>query len=95
MLKLFVRFLTAMIVVAGIYLVFVNSSYTSLQKLQNKKKVVVKFQNFPEIILPLRGEIHGYQYELLKSYLNSINKNSFIEKNNNYDYGIFRKMMEH
>jgi membrane-bound lytic murein transglycosylase MltF len=93
MLKLFVRFLTAMIVVAGIYLVFVNSSYTSLQKLQNKKKVIVKFQNFPEIILPLRGEIHGYQYELLKSYLNSINKNSFIEKNNNYDIEIFYSSM--
>lgn len=89
MFKLFVRFLTAMIVVAGIYLVFVNSSYTSLQKLQNKETVIVRFQNLPEIILPIKGEIRGYQYELIKNYLNSINKNNFIEKNNNYDVEIF------
>jgi hypothetical protein len=44
-----------MIVVAGVYLIFVNSSFTSLQKLQNKKAVIVSFQNFPEIILQLRG----------------------------------------
>ena len=93
MFKLFARFITAMIVVAFVYLVFVNSSYTSLQKLQNKEIVVISFQNFPEIILPIRGEIHGYQYELIKSYLNSINKNSFIEKNNNYDIEIFYSSM--
>jgi len=89
MFKLFVRFLTAMIVVASIYLLFVNSSYTSLQKLQSKDVVVVKFQNFPEIIFPVREEIHGYQYELIKDYLTNINKNSFIEKDNNYDVEIF------
>ena len=89
MFKLFVRFLTAMIVVASIYLIFVNSSYTSLENLKNKKVVAVSFQNFPEIILPIRGEILGYQYELLKDYLNTINKNNFIENNNNFDIEIF------
>jgi len=89
MFKLFVRFFTAMIVVASIYLLFINSSYTSLQKLQSKEVVVVKFQNFPEIILPIREEIHGYQYELIKDYLTTINKNSFIEEDNNYDVEIF------
>ena len=89
MFKLFVRFLTAMIVVAGVYLIFVNSSFTSLQKLQNKESIVVNFQSFPEIILPIRGEVFGYQYELLKYYLTTINKNSFIEKDNNYDVKIF------
>ena len=89
MFKLFMRFLTAMIVVASIYLLFVNSSYTSLQKLQSKEVVIVKLQNFPEIILPTREEIHGYQYELIKDYLTTINKNGFIEKDNNYDVAIF------
>ena len=89
MFKLFVRFFTAMIVIASIYLLFINSSYTSLQKLQSKEVVLVKFQNFPEIILPIREEIHGYQYELIKDYLTTINKNSFIEEDNNYDVEIF------
>jgi membrane-bound lytic murein transglycosylase MltF len=89
MFKLFASFLTAMIVVACIYLIFVNSSYTSLQKLQNKETIVVSFQNFPEIILPTRGEVLGYQYELIKDYLSTINNNNFIDSDNNYDIEIF------
>ena len=89
MLKLFARFLTAMTVVACIYLIFINSSYTSLQKLQNKQTIVVSFQNFPEIILPTRGEVLGYQYELIKDYLTTINNNNFIDSDNNYDIEIF------
>ena len=89
MLKLFARFLTAMIVVACIYLIFVNSSYTSLQKLQNKETIVVSFQSFPEIILPTRGEVLGYQYELIKDYITTINNNNFIDSDNNYDIEIF------
>ena len=59
------------------------------QKLQNKETIVVSFQNFPEIILPTRGEVLGYQYELIKDYLTTINNNNFIDSDNNYDIEIF------
>ena len=89
MLKLFVRFLTAMIFISGIYLVYVNSSFTSLQQIQSKETIFVNFQNFPEIILPLKEETRGYQYELVRFYLNSLNKKNIIQKKNNSDIKIF------
>lgn len=89
MLKLFVRFLTIMIIISGIYLIYINSSYTSLQKLKSKNVLAVNFQNIPEIILPMKEEIRGYQYELLRSYLKSLNKYNFIQKKKNSDIEIF------
>ena len=89
MLKIFVRFLTSMILIASLYLFYVNSSFTSLQQLNKKEIVSVKLQNLPEIILPLKEDLIGYQYELLKSFLGSIGKNKIKLGFINNDIEIF------
>ena len=74
MLKIFVRFFTAMVLFAAVYLLYINSKYTSLQQFIEKEPISVELQNIPEIILPLKEGNVGYQYELLKSFLGSIGK---------------------
>ncbi len=89
MLKIFVRFLTSMVLIASLYLFYINSSYTSLQQLNKKEIISVKLQNLPEIILPLKEDLVGYQYELLKSFLDSIGKNKIKLGFINNDIEIF------
>jgi len=89
MLKIFVRFLTSMVLISAVYLIYVNSQYTSLQQLIEKKVPSIKFQNMPEIILPLKEDSVGYQFELLKSFLNSIGITNSIFDSINNDIEIF------
>ena len=71
MLKLFARFLIVMIVIAGIYLVYTNTTQTALQQFKNKESILVNFQNLPEIILQSKEGDTGYQYELLDNKFRS------------------------
>ena len=89
MLKLFARFIAAVFIIAGIYLVYVNSTQTSLQQFKKKDEIFVNLQNLPEIILSLEDDKSGFQYELLINYLDSLNKKKFIINNTNYDIHIF------
>ncbi len=92
MLKIFVRFLTSMILIAAIYLIYINSKYTSFQQLNEKEVISVKLQNLPEIILPLKEEVVGYQYELLKGFLNTFNKKNIKSGFINNDIEVFYEM---
>ena len=74
MLRLFARFIAAMILFAGIYLFYINSTQTSFSQFKKKEIIFVNFVNIPEIILPSKEDISGYQYELLIKYLGSLNK---------------------
>ena len=74
MLRLFARFIAAMILFAGIYLFYINSTQTSFAQFKKKEIIFVNFANIPEIILPSKEGISGYQYELLIKYLGSLNK---------------------
>ena len=92
MLKIFVRFLTSMILIAAIYLIYINSKYTSFQQLNEKEVISVRLQNLPEIILPLKEEVVGYQYELLKGFLNTFNKKNIKSGFINNDIEVFYEM---
>ena len=72
MLKLFARFIAAMILFAGIYLLFTNTTQTSFTQFIKKEIIFVNLTNMPEIILPSKEENAGYQYELLIKYLNHL-----------------------
>ena len=89
MFKIFVRFLTSMVLIAAVYLIYINSKYTSFQQLIEKEVISVKLQNLPEIILPLKEEFVGYQYELLKGFLNSIGKKNISTGFINNDIEVF------
>tara|TARA_Y100000768_G_scaffold15903_1_gene11085 strand:+ start:510 stop:1820 length:1311 start_codon:yes stop_codon:yes gene_type:complete len=89
MLKIFVRFLTAVILISAAYLVYVNSKFSSLQQFTDKKIISVKLQNLPEIILPLKEDNVGYQYEFLKSFLSSFGKKEIKFSSLNNDIEIY------
>lgn len=89
MLKILVRLLTAMILVAVIYLIFTNTKYNSLQQLQLQNKVTIRLQNLPEIILPSKEETAGFQYELIKKYLKNLSHDDILLSDKNYDVDIF------
>ena len=74
MLKLLTRFITVMIIITGIYLVYTNTTQTVHQQFKNKEYVFVNLQNLPEIILQSKDGNTGYQYELLENYLHKSNK---------------------
>ena len=69
MLRLFARFIAAMILFAGIYLVYTNTTQTSLVQFKKKEIISINLTNLPEIILPSKEENAGYQYELLLSLI--------------------------
>ena len=85
MLKIFARFITVMIVIAGIYLAYTNTTQTTLQQIKGKESILVNFQNFPEIILSSKDGNTGYQYELLKDYLYKLDKQKIEIRDSKYD----------
>ena len=89
MLKLFARFLIIMIVIAGIYLVYTNTTQTALQQFKNKESILVNFQNLPEIILQSKEGDTGYQYELLENYLYKLNKQKIEISDAKHDVQIY------
>jgi len=89
MLKLFVRFITVMIVIAGIYLAYTNTTQTALKQFKNKEAILVNFQNLPEIILHSKEGNTGYQYELLENYLYKLNKQKIEISDGKHDIQIY------
>ena len=89
MLRLFARFIAAMIIFAGIYLLYTNTTQTSLAQFNKKEIIFVSLANIPEIILPSKEENAGYQYELLIKYLDSLNKQKVEFNDSNFDLKIF------
>ena len=89
MLSLFARFIAAMIIFAGIYLLYTNTTQTSLAQFNKKEIIFVSLANIPEIILPSKEENAGYQYELLIKYLDSLNKQKVEFNDSNFDLKIF------
>ena len=89
MLKLFARFIAVMIVIAGIYLAYTNTTQTALKQFKNREAILVNFQNFPEIILQSKEGNTGYQYELLENYLYKLNKQKIEISDTKYDVQIF------
>ena len=79
MLKILLGFFTAAIIFTFSYILYINTSYTSFENLKSQKEITVNFQNLPEIILPLKENYTGYQYELLKRYIKDINNSNLIE----------------
>jgi len=89
MLRLFARFIAAMILFAGIYLLYTNTTQTSLVLLKHKEIIYANLENIPEIILPSKEENAGYQYELLIKYLDSLNKKKVEFNDIKFDLKIF------
>ena len=89
MLKLFARFIAVMIVIAGIYLAYTNTTQTALKQFKNREAILVNFQNFPEIILQSKEGNTGYQYELLENYLYKLNKQKIEVSDTKHDVQIF------
>ncbi|MDC0415469.1 transglycosylase SLT domain-containing protein [Gammaproteobacteria bacterium] len=89
MLKLFARFVIAMIVIAGIYLAYTNTTQTALKQFKNREAIFVNFQNLPEIILHSKEGNTGYQYELLENYLYKLNKQKIEISDAKYDLQIY------
>ena len=89
MLRLFARFIAAMILFAGIYLVYTNITQTSLVQFKKKEIISINLANLPEIILPSKEEKAGYQYELLMKYLDSLNKKKIKFNDTKFDLKIF------
>ena len=89
MLKLFARFITVMIVIAGIYLAYINTTQTALKQFKNREAILVNFQNLPEIILQSKEGNTGYQYELLENYLYKLNKQKIEISDTKHDLQIY------
>jgi len=89
MLKLLTRFITVMIIITGIYLVYTNTTQTALQQFKNKESILVNFQNLPEIILQSKEGDTGYQYELLENYLYKLNKQKIEISDAKHDVQIY------
>ena len=89
MLKIILRFLIGIAVFTSSYIFYTNFTYSSLENIKNKKNISVRFQNLPEMLLPNKENITGYQYELLNEYLNTFGKNKLILADNLYDIDIF------
>ena len=92
MLRLFARFIAAMILFAGIYLLFTNITQTSLEQFKKKEIIFVNLENMPEIILASKEENTGYQYELLIKYLDYLNKQKLEFNDTKFDLKIFYSM---
>ena len=78
-----------MIFFAGSYIIYTNLTYNSFENLKNKKNVAVNFQNLPEVILPNKENYTGYQYELVKTFLNSLGNIELNIRNITYDINIY------
>ena len=71
------------------YIFYTNFTYSSIENIKNKKNISVRFQNLPEMLLPNKENITGYQYELLSEYLNTFGNNKLILADNLHDIDIF------
>ena len=89
MFKILFRLLVAMILFASFYIIYTNTTYSSLQNLKNKNDISVKFQNLPEMITPSRESYTGYQYELINKYLERIGQKNLITKNIRHDISVY------
>ena len=89
MLKILLGFFTAAIIFTFSYILYINTSYTSFENLKSQKEITVNFQNLPEIILPLKENYTGYQYELLKRYIKDINNSNLIRSDSKVDIEVY------
>ncbi len=78
-----------MAVFTSSYIFYTNFTYSSIENIKNKKNISVRFQNLPEMLLPNRENITGYQYELLSEYLNTFGNNKLMLADNLHDVDIF------
>ena len=78
-----------MAVFTSSYIFYTNFTYSSIENIKNKKNISVRFQNLPEMLLPNKENITGYQYELLSEYLNTFGNNKLILADNLHDIDIF------
>ena len=89
MFKIIFRLLLAMIFFASIYVIYTNTTFSSYENLKSKNDISVNFQNLPEMILPSRESSTGYQYELIKKYLETIGQKNIITENITYDINVY------
>ena len=78
-----------MIFFASIYVIYTNTTYSSYESLKSRNDISVNFQNLPEMILPSRESSTGYQYELIKKYLETIGQKNLITENITYDINVY------
>ena len=78
-----------MIFFASIYIIYTNTTYSSYESLKSKNDISVNFQNLPEMIMPSRETSTGYQYELIKKYLETIGQKNLITENITYDINVY------
>ncbi len=78
-----------MVFFAGIYIIYINATFSSYENLKSKNDISVNFQNLPEMILPSRESSTGYQYELIKKYLETIGQKNIITENITYDINVY------
>ena len=79
----------AMVFFASIYIIYTNTTYSSYESLKSKNDISVNFQNLPEMIMPSRETSTGYQYELIKKYLETIGQKNLITENIIYDINVY------
>lgn len=89
MLRIISKLFIGMIVFACSYIIYTNFTYNSFENLKNKKSISVNFQNLPEVILPIKENYTGYQYELIKRYLESLGILDLDTKNITYDINVY------
>jgi membrane-bound lytic murein transglycosylase MltF len=87
--KILFRLLLAMIFFASVYVIYSNTTYSSYESLKSKNDISVNFQNLPEMILPSRESSTGYQYELIKKYIETIGQKNLITENITYDINVY------
>ena len=78
-----------MVVFTSSYIFYTNFTYSSFENIKNKKNISVRFQNLPEMLLPNKENITGYQYELLSEYLETFGNNKLMLADNLYDIDIY------
>ena len=89
MFKILSRLLIAIILFASSYIIYTNTSYSSFENLKNKKYISVKFQNLPEMFLPSKESYSGYQYELMRKYIETIGQDRLITDNITHDVSVY------
>ncbi len=89
MLKVITRLFIISITLLFIYIIFSNIQYSSLDNFNKKKNIFVRLQEFPEFALPNKEQHTGYQFELVKHYLNKSNKKLLVTRNDVLDVDIY------
>ncbi len=89
MLKILLGFFTAAVIFTFSYILYVNTNYTSFENFKNQREISVNFTNLPEIILPLKENYTGYQYELLRRYIMNINSSNLVRSDSKFDIEVY------